>query len=194
MAVPGPLALTPEISAFREAFEQISADADAFASSLTDDQFRWEPTPNAWSVARCFEHLNMTARRYLPMLDEGIASAIRRGLYGPGPFSYNWIGRLAAYFVDAATRFHAEAPTASEPAESRSRQSIMAAFRAYQVQYVDRLRQANGLDLAKARVPLLSARWVRTPLGSAFVMTVAHERRHLAQARRVTDAPGFPAR
>jgi hypothetical protein len=68
----------------------------------------------------------------------------------------------------------------------------MAAFRAYQVQYVDRLRQANGLDLARARVASPLTRWLRMSLGSSFALMVAHERRHLAQARRVTRAPGFP--
>jgi hypothetical protein len=65
----------------------------------------------------------------------------------------------------------------------------MAAFRAYQVQYIDRLRQANGLDLARARVRSpAAAGWLRIPLGCAFALTTAHERRHLWQARRVLEA------
>jgi len=68
---------------------------------------------------------------------------------------------------------------------SRPRHDIIAAFRAYQVQFIDRLRQANGLDLARARVSSPVARWIRMPLGSGFAMMVAHERRHLQQARRV---------
>jgi hypothetical protein len=68
----------------------------------------------------------------------------------------------------------------------------MAAFRAYQAQYIDRLRQANGLDLARARVSSPVAKWLRMPLGSGFLTMVAHERRHLAQARRVLQTPGLP--
>jgi hypothetical protein len=68
----------------------------------------------------------------------------------------------------------------------------MAAFRAYQVQYVDRLRQANGLDLARARVRSPAASWIQVPLGTGFMAMTAHERRHLWQARRVLEAPGFP--
>lgn len=192
MAVPGPLALTPEIDAFRRQFEELSADADALVAPLSDAQFAWQPAPDAWSVAQCLEHLNVTARQYLPMLDEGIADAIRRGLYSPGPYAYNWIGRLSVYVVEPTTRFRAKAPKAFQPAPGRPRHDVMAAFHAYQVQYVDRLRQANGLDLARARVTSPVARWIRMPLGSGFAMMVAHERRHLAQARRVLDAEGFP--
>jgi hypothetical protein len=105
MAATGPLALAPEINAFRRQFEALSAEADA----------------------------------------------IRRGLYSAGPYSYTWVGRLMVYLVEPTTRLRAKAPKAFQPAPGRPRHDVMAAFRAYQVQYVDRLRQANGLDLAQAR-------------------------------------------
>ena len=81
---------------------------------------------------------------------------------------------------------------AFQPTPGRSRHDVMAAFRACQVQYIDRLHQANGLDLARARVTSPAARFVRMPLGSSFAAMLAHERRHLAQAGRVLTAVGFP--
>src|SRR5687768_13779304 len=152
MEATGPTALAPEIAQFRREFERISGEADALVGPLTDTQFNWQPRPDAWSVAQCLDHLNVTARLYLPKLDEGIAAAIRRGLYNQGPFSYNWVGRLFVYVVEPQTKFKAKAPQAFQPPIGRTRNEVMAAFRAYQVQYVDRLRQANGLDLARARV------------------------------------------
>jgi hypothetical protein len=192
--VPGSkyVGLAPEVDAFRRQFEQISADADGLAGPLTDEQFSWQPSPNAWSVGQCLEHLNATARVYLPSLDDGIAAAIRQGLYADGPFAYNWIGRLFVRTVEPPPRFRARAPASLQPDPRRPRAEVTAAFRAYQVQYVDRLRQANGVDLARARVASPVAKWLRIPLGSAFALMCAHERRHLWQARRVTEAPGFP--
>ena len=192
MITGGPLALAPEVEAFRTQFEALSAEAGALVGPLSDRQFAWQPAPDAWSVAQCIDHLNVTARQYLPMLDEAIADAIRRGLYGAGPYAYNWIGRLMVYVVSPTTRLRAKAPRAFQPTPGRPRQDVMAAFRAYQVQYIDRLRQANGLDLARARVSSPVAGWIRMPLGSGFAMMLAHERRHLAQARRVLSAEGFP--
>lgn len=192
MVATSPLALAPEIDAFRREFERLSADADALVAPLSDQQFHWQPRPDSWAVAQCIDHLNATARLYLPVLDEGIADAIRRGLYSAGPFSYNWVGRILERAVEPKTRFRAKAPKPFQPAPGRPRHEVMAAFRAYQVQYIDRLRQANGLDLARARVASPLARWIRMPLGSGFAMMVAHEQRHLAQARRVLNAVGFP--
>ena len=185
MATPGRPTLAPEIDAFRTQFERLAADADALAAPLTDEQFTWRPAPDRWSVAECLDHLNATARVYLPVLDEGISDAIKRGVYGEGPFKYNWLGRLSVRFSD--TRVRLKAPDEVQPGPGRTRCEILAAFKAYQVQYVDRLRQSNGVDLARARVRLPPGAWVRIPLGSGFAVMLAHARRHLVQAKRVTE-------
>ena len=192
MAVQGPLALSPEIDAFRARFEQLADEADALVAPLSDEQFAWAPASGSWSIGQCIDHLNVAARVYLPAIDDAVAEAMRRGLYGPGPYAYDWIGRLMVAFVEPPRRFRVRTLTALQPVPGRRRHEVMAAFRAYQVQYVDRLRQANGLDLARARVASPIARWLRLPLGSAFALMVAHERRHLSQAASVLQAPGFP--
>jgi hypothetical protein len=188
----GRLSLAPEIEAFRKEFEQISADADAMVAPLNDPQLVWQPRPDSWSVAQCLDHLNVSARLYLPMLDEGIADAIRRGLYRPGPYAYSWVGRVIVHMFGPKTRVKVKTMQPFQPPPGRSRHEIMSAFKAYQVQYIDRLRQANGLDLARARVSSPLAKWIRMPLGSAFALMVAHERRHMAQAQRVIGAKEFP--
>jgi hypothetical protein len=55
-----------------------------------------------------------------------------------------------------------------------------------------RIRGANGLDLSltKLRSPLASRLIVS--LGAAFRIILAHERRHLWQARDVRVSRGFP--
>jgi hypothetical protein len=205
MPTPAHLALTPEIDEFRRHFEQLANEADAIAAPLSDAQFAWNPSASApsalrrgkparvgWSVAQCIDHLNVTARLYLPQLDEGIANAIRQGRYGEGPFQYWWIARLFVRTLEPPPRLRSRTPAAFEPPSGRTRREIMAAFRAYQVQYIDRLRQSNGLDLARARVRSPAVRWLVMPLGSGFAAMVAHERRHLWQARRVIEHPQFP--
>jgi hypothetical protein len=188
----GSLPLAPELDAFRAQFEQISSDAEALVSPLTDDQFYWQPATGGWSCAQCVEHLNMSARTYLPTIDEGIAAAIKAGQYGTGPFTYNWLGRLIVAAVSPPPKMRVKAARNIQPVNDRPRAQVMAAFRAYQVQYVDRLRQADGLNLAKARVGSPVSPWIRLPLGSGFALAVAHQRRHLWQAARVVESPEFP--
>jgi len=193
MANPGPLALSPEIDEFRRQFEQISAEGEALVTPLTDDQFHWKPRADAWSIAGCLEHMNATARSYLPAIDEGIADAIRQGAYAEGPFEYNWIGRISPRLMEPPARLRMRATEDKHPGPERQKRDTLAGFRAYQVQYIDRLRQANGIDLARARVQSPLVKWIRMPLGSAFAAMAAHERRHLWQVRKIMQLAGFPA-
>jgi len=193
MANQGPLALAREIDDFRKQFEQISADADALVTPLGEEQFVWKPGPNRWSIAECLEHMNATARAYLPAIDEGIADAIRHGAYAEGPFQYHLIGRIFSRLMEPPARFRMRASIDKQPGPERPKRETLAGFRAYQVQYVDRLRQANGIDLSRSCVRSPLASWIRIPLGSAFASMAAHERRHLWQARRITQTAGFPA-
>ncbi len=188
----GYLTLAPELDGFRQQFEALARDAEAMAGDVSDDQFNWRPPSGGWSVAQCIEHLNITTRSYLPALDEGIADAIRRGLYGDGPFRYGWFARMFVRSVGPGGRMKFKAAKAWLPPASRPKQETLAAFRAYQVQCIDRLRQANGLDLSRAKVKSPASNLVRLPLGSAFAVLVAHAERHLAQARRVMAEPAFP--
>src|SRR5690242_4491494 len=88
-------ALTPaaELQRLREAFQQIDGETAALAGSLSEAQFVWKPGEDAWSVAECLSHLNVTARLSLPKIDYAIAEAIRGELYGDGPFRYGWVDR-----------------------------------------------------------------------------------------------------
>ena len=164
MATPGRPTLAPEIDEFRNQFEQLSADADALNASLSDAQFTWRPAQDGWSIAECLDHLNATTRVYLPALDEGISEAIRRGVYGEGPFKYNWLGRLSVHFSD--TRLRLKASDNVQPGEGRTRREIVAAFHAYQVQCIDRCGRPTA-STSPARVSMPLSGWIRIPLGSA---------------------------
>jgi hypothetical protein len=187
-----PLTLAPEVEDLRRQFEQISAEAAAFAATVRDDQFNWRPTPDAWSIAECLDHLNVTARSYLPKLDEGIADALRRRTHADGPFKHSWAGRLLLRTSEPSSRMRMRSPRAFQPTAGRSRQEVLTTFRACQVEYIHRLCRANGLDLARARVTSPVSKWLRFSLGTLFAVIAAHERRHLCQAQRIVAMPGFP--
>ncbi|HEX8853888.1 MAG TPA: hypothetical protein VF754_10400, partial [Pyrinomonadaceae bacterium] len=56
-----------------------------------------------------------------------------------------------------------------------------------------RLRAAGGVDTRRTVVTSPISGFVTYRFGDACRIVVAHERRHLEQARRVTREPGFPA-
>jgi DinB superfamily len=187
-----PMALAPELDELRIQFEQVSSEADALVDSLRDEQFHWRPAPDVWSIAECLDHLNVTARVYLPKFDEGIAEATRVGAYGRGPFRSSWIGRVLIRTSEPPTRVRMKAPQLFLPAPGLPRHHVRRTLRGYQVEFVDRLNRANGLDLARARVTSPVSRWLGFSLCAAFALMAAHERRHLWQARRMVEMRDFP--
>ena len=105
---------------------------------------------------------------------------------------YNWIGRLMAWVVEpghadprqgaegvSARRWAGRATTSwRRSAPTRCSTSIACA------------RPTASTSRGRAcRSP--AARWIRMPLGSGFAMMIAHERRHLRQARRVIEKCPF---
>ena len=104
---------------------KLSADADSLVAPLSEALLHWRAAPDSWSVAQCIEHLNVTARLYLPVSRRRDRQRNRRGLYGPGPFRYNWIGRLVVFSQEPPPRFRTRAPAAFTPAAERPRKQII---------------------------------------------------------------------
>ena len=187
-----PLSLTVDLEQLRNEFEQVAAEAAALAAPLSDDQFAWKPAADVWSIGECVGHLTATARMCMPKLDEGISGGTLAGVYGEGPFHCSWADRLIVHAFGPASRWHVRSPRAFLPAPGESRDEVLSAFDEVQGQFVDRLRQADGLDLARVRVSSPVAPWWRLSLGAAFAVLAAHERRHVWQARQVAALPHFP--
>ena len=117
----GARALAPEVDYFRRQFEQLATDVNAFVTGLSDAEFAWQPEPERWSIAQCIDHLNATARVYLPVLDEGIADAMRGGMPGP---HVRWIGRIHVLMAQPTRGFASRHSARSSPCpDARDRRS-----------------------------------------------------------------------
>ncbi len=71
-------------------------------------------------------------------------------------------------------------------------ENIRRAFRDAGDRWQRCLRRADGLDLVRVKVASPVSPLLRLDLGGALAVQVAHERRHLEQARQVTLEQGFP--
>ena len=78
------------------------------------------------------------------------------------------------------------------PGDASSIQGSLQMFLDEQQKFVDFVRQCRGIDYNKTRIRSPVTPLVRYSLADAFVITVLHAQRHLAQARRVRESQGFP--
>ena len=178
-------------------------DAAAVAEGLSEDTFHRKPAEGGWSVGQCLEHLVVTDGAMVASLEEAIARARADGrLASPAeaaaPAKLGWFDRL---FVRATSprKDGAKAPpmkmTAPKPydpgdpaARGRGRDAVLADYAAMQERMIAAACAADGLDLARIKVPSVAATWAKVSLAGWFVALAGHHERHLDQARRTRAA------
>lgn len=176
------------------ALEACAIEARRLTDGLSDDAINWRPGPDRWSVAECLLHLARTNGLYVPPLERVVREARERGSVGTGPFRPNWFGRWFAAQMEPPPKRRFKVPRAFRPPQERA--TVEAARRAYldtndAIQAI--VRSAEGLDLGRIRMTSPLTRFMRFNLEGAFRAIVAHDRRHLWQARQVRETAGFPA-
>jgi hypothetical protein len=180
--------VNPELEGYQAQLTYIRQDVIAIVAGLTDAQFNWRPGPDRWSIAECFDHLNLTARQIVPAIDSAIADANARGLRSDGPFVYPMLDQWFVKSNEPPVRRRYRALRRLRPQTGKGLSAVMDEFIGWQEQLTERVRQADGVDLRRARrrSPVLPI--VRWSLGTMFAVTLAHERRHIWQARHVRNA------
>lgn len=184
--------MNAELQGYGDQLLSVRQDAVGLISGLTDEQFNWQPAPGRWSIAGCIDHLNKTAAGlFIPKIDGAIADARKRGLKSDGPFAYSAFARWAVRTNDAPAKMKFKAPKNTKPASHLSLDTTRDEFVRWQDELGKRLRDADGLDLRRAKevFPFWPVKW---SLGVFMLMMIAHERRHILQAREVRQNPSFP--
>ena len=180
-------ALTSEASA-------IAADAEHAFGPLSREQLNWKRQGDQWSVAQCFEHLITINAAYFPQfrrIEDGACAPSWRN-------RVPWLGRffgsmiLRAVQPDSQRKFTAAKHV--EPSTSAIEEDIIARFTAHQREVIQHMTLTGSQDLSAIVVTSAVAPVAFYSALDAFRILVAHERRHMAQAERVTHADGFPKR
>jgi hypothetical protein len=84
------------------------------------------------------------------------------------------------------------APNAFAPKTGKGLGEAVPEFMTWQDEIQQHLVRAKGLDLWRTKLWSPAVPLLRFSLGETFAILAAHERRHLWQAERVREAPGFP--
>ena len=68
-----------DIRTLEAALDAVDTDARKLIDGLTADQGIWRPSPGAWSIAHCLDHLATANRVYLDAMEPAAADAAARG-------------------------------------------------------------------------------------------------------------------
>ena len=183
-----------ELEEIQKQFEQAGDQAKLLTQGLSEGQFNWRPEPKAWSIEECLAHLTMVGQTEVRLIEHAIQSGRARNVTGNGPFRYGWLERTILRQTEPPVRRRFSAPRRFRPVHGQPITAILPTFLHVQRQFVQLALQAEGLDLARVKVATPMTRLVKFSLGTTLAQAAAHERRHLDQARRVRENPGFPAK
>ncbi|HEY0080883.1 MAG TPA: DinB family protein [Pyrinomonadaceae bacterium] len=185
--------LVEELEDYRTQVEAIRKEARELLEGLNDRQFNWRQAEGRWSIGECLAHLNLTGQVYLRTVDKGIKQARSEQLFSRGPYRHGLLGR---WFLRATEppvrRVKVKAPKVIAPLPEHLLAVVAPAFMSLQDAVLQRIREANGLDLGRARIKSPFLGLLRLSLGQSILAILAHERRHLWQARQVRNDPSFP--
>jgi hypothetical protein len=171
-------------------FNAADERAIALAKTLTAEQLAWTPGPREWSICQCLEHLCLASDAYLPAI---ATSLVDRPGTMVQEITPGWFGRwfIRNYIEPSATTKKARAPKAIA-AGARVDPSILDRFLRSNDQAREIIRGARNYDVNRIRFRNPFVPVIRFTVGTGFEILSKHQRRHLLQAERVRQAPGFP--
>lgn len=180
----------PQLDGYRSGFADLKDEAMALVSDVDAETLRAQPAPERWSTVQCIDHLNMAGWLLLQSMERVIQQGQAEGPYGEPPFEYGFVSRWfvrvlkpsSDWTFDAPSLFEPDAPNTLYPGE------ITDAFMALQDQFSECVVNAEGLNLRSIRLSSPAIPLLRISLGAWFEATLAHERRHLGQARRILNS------
>lgn len=179
-----------------ELLDQLTSDTQTLVQIVTDEfrqlsasDLNRQPTPERWSIAQCLEHLNSYGHYYIPMLESAILNGEENG-FSPSPtFKSGWLGNYFATSMrpkaDGSIGLKSKAVKAHTPASMLNAPAVLTLFLEEQEAILALLERAKQVNISKIRVPISIAKFIRLSVGDTFRFLIAHQQRHVLQARRV---------
>lgn len=151
--------------------------------NMSEPQLLAPAADGGWSIAQCLDHLNSYGHYYLPQIKQAM-DAHQQERSG-GIFKSSWLGAYFTRMMEPRTgKRKMKAMKGHIPAANLDAQAVVAEFIRQQEVLLDYLQQARKVDLNTIRIPVSIAKWIRLKLGDVFQFIIAHNERHVLQARR----------
>lgn len=180
------------LAEIRAQVDALAREADAQFGALDSRQLNWRPGETRWSVAQCFAHLVAANQLMFQAMEYALNEAHPTTVWHRMPILPTLFGRLLIRSQAPSARGKYSAPRAARPGTSVIASDIIEQF---VEQHRDASRRLEGIDEHRASRAVMTSPFVRIVVYTVldgWRLIVAHDWRHVEQARRVTFATGFP--
>lgn len=170
--------------------EQLTAAAQHL-NSADPVKLNYPPDEGKWSATQCLEHLNMYSRYYLPAIESAMQGATKgtNAWFNPG-FWGNYFTKKMAPANVFEVKGKMKAMKDYRPSRGLNTVQVFSEFEQHQQKLSELLDRAKNYDLEKIMVPISLTKVIKLKLGDTFRFLIAHEQRHLIQARNAIRSVG----
>jgi hypothetical protein len=151
----------------------------------------YQTHPEKWSVVQVLEHMNAYGRYYIPAIDRAIAikSAEPSVWFTPGTFGNYFVKSMKPTNVYEIKNKMKTMKAYSFP-NSLNVEKVLQEFMSQQDRLIQLMELAKSRDLNTIRIPITVSKMIKLKLGDVFRFLVAHEQRHMIQARNTLHQTG----
>jgi hypothetical protein len=187
-------ALPPDLADLDAALLAADHEARDVVAGLDDARANWQPRGGAgWSVAQCLDHLAVANTTYAAAMAAAAARARGRGRMRRGPVAPGFFASLFVRELEPPVRRRMRNPRVIAPTSALPVAEALARFLRSQEAVRRLLEEAKDLDLSvRFANPYVAG--LRFRLQAGFRIVLAHDHRHLWQARQVRADAAFPPR
>jgi DinB superfamily len=170
----------------------ITDETRLWFGGLTAWQLNWKPGAEQWSVAQCFDHLVTTNGAYFPIFEEVLSGEKKKTFWESAPWLPALWGKALIKAVDPESKRKLKAPKVFHPSSGSVDGTVIRRFIDQQNQVIRYMKATEYLDAEKIIISSPVTNLVTYSLMDAYRIIITHEKRHLLQAKRVSETDGFP--
>jgi hypothetical protein len=167
------------------------AEAAEFFKKIDKPKMVYCVEKNKWSIVQILEHLNAYGRYYLPAIEKAMAFKTKEV---PAWFSPGFLGNYFTNSMKPKNVFEIKnkmkAMKSYSFPNSLNVDTVLKEFEEQQQKLIQLLDLAKDRDLNSIRIPVTISKLVKLKLGDTFRFLIAHEQRHMIQARNTLKATG----
>jgi uncharacterized damage-inducible protein DinB len=172
---------TQLINRLEDQVEDHISDTVKIFQNLSDQDLLKPSVLGGWSIAQCLWHLNSYGDYYLPKIKSGLA----KNYPANADFKSSWLGSYFTRMMQPGEKMKKyKAFKDHVPVSDLDARKVVAEFIQQQEQLLSYLKQAKQSDLNRIRIPISIMSWIKLKLGDVFQFIIAHDERHLQQAKR----------
>lgn len=181
-----------QLTRWRQELRSVEQEVRRDLGTLSAEQFNWRPAERKWSVAECIDHLALVTGLMLEKAKPVLEKARAEGKTGQGPYRYGMMGGWFVKMMEQPGKRPMPSPRNFAPGGSLKQAEVLARYGEVMKDFAETMETSYSLPLDKLKAVSAAhgGGWLKFNIAAWYAATLAHNRRHVAQARRVMETQG----